>query len=136
MTTETNKPLSLERNEKLQIFAVLSMTEDIPKRYIEEKKMILTLAAGYNQNEVVSVVRQGLKQEDVDPSLYTSLMIVGKDASEFINFNDKAKAAPIKMEFKKDSKEDIISYILYAFNLVGTKADMIVAKKVIEKFKK
>jgi len=139
------KPLPLKREEKLKIFALLSFRSDVPRDILNDQKLSLSLSVAYNAADASAAARQALTDMNLNPNNYQiPVMMINVDVDRCIQSDAKVTAlsnpmSEIKIPGKpkqktKKSTDEIATYILYAFDKVGTEAEKKIAKKVIKKF--
>lgn len=135
----TPKPLSKEM--KLKVFAISSIHKDVDgKALVDAKKVSLTLGVAYSIPEGIEAARQGLIASGLKPEDFTVFFQgVFADADRLI---EMPVGSPVVAESEKTERadpkkkevENLIAYIRYVFNAVGTKTEVEMAEKVIKKF--
>ena len=152
--TANNNPLPLKREESLKVFALLSFRRDVPLDILNDHKLSLSLSAAYSAGDAIMVAHEALKNLRLDPDNYkTPIMMISVDADKIIQIEPATKISGSQPEIKipedmsklvidfetelktKKSTDDITSYILYAFDQVGTEEEKKIAEKIIKKFK-
>lgn len=157
------KPLNIERREKLKIFAITSVHKDIVE--VVKEKSSLALIAAYTLPEALVGVTKSFEMIAKEPSDYvTPYQIIEKDVDTFVQTGvtgmevpeetlrrllktpqpgivyplQNSASEPINkvVEEKEKSIMQMISYVKYVFDKVGTEEEKEIANKVTEKFKK
>ena len=128
-------PASLQRIEKLKIYAILSGEKGEALIAIKDK-LVLSLILAYNDSEAVMgarklVERVGRKPEEYQvPFLFTKADIerllpgIGQQMPDLVEGGVEA------------SPNEIINYVIKVFRIAGTPTQMKVANAVVDKYKK
>lgn len=132
--------LSLERNDTLKVFAVVSILKTVPEE-VYKNKLALTLLVTYTEAEAVIGSSETLKLQGIDPELYKiSIMRVQLPVQDIVDMPPPPPPpAPIQeqiVELKpaKTVEETMIDHARMIFNLVGNPAQQKMLNSVIGKF--
>lgn len=125
-------PLAMNRSQKLKVFAVSSCKHSVPTEDLRGKTA-LSIVFAYSDVEAIMAAGQSIKNLGQNPDEYLlNFQVISTDLSTII-----PAQAPVeeKVEEKKNNTEDyVVDLIKNVFDLVGTKTEKAVARKVIKKF--
>ena len=106
-----------------------------------EDKITLSLIAAYSPAEAVMSAMQGIVQSGKKPEDFiVPLMMVFRELSSLVELPElqhpmmKVEGEKIEQVKEEKSNQDMISYIKFVFETVGTSEEKKVAAKVISKF--
>ena len=140
----TGAPMALEQKRKLLIFAISSLHKDVDGKALTENKQIsLTLGAGYSPVEAIEAARQGLVAQGLEPGNFVlgfqSMYVEAERLVAFPNVFAIPEVETLKEEkpvdLKSKSKDNLIAYVRYVFDIAGTEEQKRMAEWVIKKFK-
>ena len=124
--------LPLERNEKLKIYATVSIRKDVDHEKIrKDDSMFLSLSTAYNDNEVIQGVAQGLKAHGKNPNEFiVKFMGTRVEAEKVVDMPNSPPGVALAPGLDRK-----LIYLEDIFNEFGTPAQIKVAEKVIQKAK-
>ena len=134
-------PMEMDRNQKLKVFAVSSIRNDVPRESVEDKT-ILSIVFAYSAIEALATVAIKIKEFGRNPEEYeinfqmmsTELesilpnLAIMQDARDVIT--EKPKEEPIEVSLESH----MIGNVRQVFSLVGTKNEKETSEKVIKRF--
>lgn len=136
-------PLEINVNEKLKVFAIVSVNKIFASQYIKpnDKNIFLTMAGSYFPLDAIEAAKSGLKLLGVDPDFYNIGQIaISRNIDEIVQFPTSSPVvAPLPLpidptEKLVKSKTQLASYVNYVFDKSGTEEEKKVAGEVINKF--
>ena len=139
MVEQVKKPLPLQRQEKLKVFAVVSALKSLP---LEEMKnsFALGLSVAYTQIEAREGIIASIKMSGKNPEDYSiGYMNMGIDADQLIDFPEMPvvdiaeKPLPVITD-KQTVEEQMINDVRIMFRLVGNAKENKIADEIIKKF--
>lgn len=129
------KPLPLEREDKLKFFAILAIRKDLQPE-IKKKAFMLSIAAAYTGAEAIVSSRQEMEKMGVSPDgfLLPALMM-GVDVEKIVKLPERKEELQLPAIIQeKKSTQDMVSYVRFIFDTVGSELQKNTAEIVIKKF--
>lgn len=129
-------PKTLQRVEKLQIYAILSGEKGEALEAVKNK-LVLSVVIAYNDSEAILVARNllvaaGRKSEEYA----TPFMIVKGEVEKMVPDIDKYLIPNLAGGEVEATPNKIVEYVARVFETVGTTSQKKVATAVIEKYQK
>ena len=136
VTTNPLPPQTLQRIEKLKVYAILS-GEKGEKLIAVKDKLVLSLILAYNDSEAVMAANKMIQMVGKQPETYQiPFMLTKADIDKLIPELNHPKLVPVLMESQVEvSPEDMIEYVKQIFKIAGTANQRKVAGAVIDKYK-
>ncbi len=138
------KPLPVTREQKLKVFAMNSVHKEAVDTFqalAKDKKICLGLSAAYSQLEAIEGARMGIEQMGLNPADFMiAFQAVSVDADKIIDMPSHMAEEVATLpkddlaEKKAKSVQELIAYVRYVFNKVGSTDEISVAEGVIKKF--
>ena len=134
--------LSLERNDKLKLFAIVSARTTFPKEMFKDN-FALCLMASYTEAEAMMGVGQAIKTGGYNISDFNlGVMKVGVDLEKIIDLplplteiSKDEKIEVVNVDKPKQTLEEhMIANVRQMFNLVGNDGENKIAEQVIKRF--
>lgn len=137
----TNSPipkLNLQREQKLQIFAVMSALKTIPVETLKTS-FSLSLLLTYSAVDAVVASRQIMEGKGMNPELYyMDCMVTSMPVEAVIALPEVNKPVPTPVVEPTKPQETVEEFMIrnvrMVFNMVGDKKEQEMAEKVIARF--